>query len=50
MYDYHLVSVGKLTDYYDTGTSFVDSIGALLTTHIAEDEWIQADNRGSMQN
>ena len=49
-YDYHLVSVGKLTDYYDTGTSFVESKGALFNTHIAEEEWIQAGNRGSMHN
>ena len=50
MYDYHLVSVGKLTDYYDTGTSFVEKRGALFTTHIADEEWIQANNRGSMHN
>ena len=50
MYDYHWISVGKLTDYYDTGASFVESRGALFYTHIAEEEWILAGNRGSMQN
>lgn len=49
-HDYHLVSGGKLTDYYDTGSSFVESRGALFYTHIAEEEWIRANNRGSMQN
>ena len=50
MYGYHLVSGGKLTDYYDTGTSFIESKGALFYTHIADEEWIQAGNRSSMHN
>ena len=45
--DYHFFSVGKLTDYYDTGTSFVETRGALFTAHIADDTWIKAGNRGS---
>ena len=46
-HDYHSVSGGKLTDYYVTGISFVDSRGALFTTHIPDEKWIQANNRGS---